>query len=264
MIEWKNKYCPTFINGEEWGVAHPNPTRHFWYDQEMVSTTDDGRVLVFDIQKNPRYFEEVGQVKDWGIGCITSTKTFKYGTFWFEYELPVGAYLWPAIWLSSSLRWPPEIDIMEGWSGNGWFCKGKPNYRRFPFFNNIHPGLIYMDGEKQVGQGYGCFGSDRATYGWCQPLDNLCTCKLVWAPDVIEFYYNYHRIASIKERDTLSKFIDPMYLKFDLFLSEEFSDDQYKWYKENGRPFRVIDFVYTPLSGGAADNSSSNALVTSV
>lgn len=248
-ITWNNEYCPEFINGEEWGLAHPNPTRHFWYDETAISKIDNDRVLIFDIKKHPRYFDEIEQTKDWGIGCVTSTKTFRYGTFEFMYRLPVGAYLWPAIWLSSSLRWPPEIDIMEAWSGYGWLCKGKPNYRRFPFFNNIHPGLIYKDGEKNGGSGYGCLGSDRVTYSWWQKLGKVNTCKLVWTPDVIEFYYNDHRIAQITERDTVSRFHDPMYLKFDLFLCEEFSNEQFEWYKENGRPFEVMDFTYTPFNG---------------
>lgn len=247
MIEWKNKYCPTFINGEYWGVAHPNSSRNFWADQEMARTISDGTVIELDIHKNPTYFPEIDQVKDWGTGTITSTKTFKYGTFEFEYLLPIGAYLWPAIWLSSTLSWPPEIDIMEAWSGCGYFCKGKPNYKKFLGFNKIHPGVFYKDGEKNGSKGYGCFGTDNVTYQWWQHLNDINTCKLVWTPDVMEFYYNDHLIKRETDRYILCKQHDPMYLIFDLFLCVEFSDKHYAWYKEHGRPFRILDFKYTPI-----------------
>ena len=46
-------------------------------------------------------------------GSITSNRTFTYGYLEARVSLPAGKGLWPAYWLTSSVRWPPEIDIFE-------------------------------------------------------------------------------------------------------------------------------------------------------
>ena len=46
-------------------------------------------------------------------GSITSNRTFTYGYFEARVSLPAGKGLWPAYWLTSSVRWPPEFDIFE-------------------------------------------------------------------------------------------------------------------------------------------------------
>jgi beta-glucanase (GH16 family) len=46
-------------------------------------------------------------------GGITSNGTFTYGYYEARVKVPAGKGLWPAFWLTSSTRWPPEWDIFE-------------------------------------------------------------------------------------------------------------------------------------------------------
>jgi beta-glucanase (GH16 family) len=46
-------------------------------------------------------------------GGITTNGAFTYGYFEARVKVPIGQGLWPALWLTSSTRWPPEWDIFE-------------------------------------------------------------------------------------------------------------------------------------------------------
>ncbi len=247
MLNWKGY---EWMNGQPWGVAHPDKN-HVWYADEMETTVSDKGSLLMGINNISVYFEEIGHSKDFGCGCISTCNSFLCGDFHFEYKLPKGIHLWPAIWLSGVNSWPPEIDIVEGWSGNGYFCKNKPNYKRFPLFNNIHPGVFYAkDGETAYGKGYGSFGSDRATYSWLQKLDKWNTCDLIWRNDLVEVYYNGHRVMKITEKDTqhgyniLENLGKEMYICIDFAVGDNFTQNDYFKYKENGTPFIIKEFTY--------------------
>ena len=243
-----------WMNGQPWGVAHPNK-EHTWYcDKAETNVLADGS-LIMGINNNSKYFEEIGYSKPFGCGCISTFEPFLYGKFHFEYKLPKGIHLWPAIWLSGVHSWPPEIDIMEGWSGNGYFCKNKPNYRRFPLFNNIHPGIFYTKhGEEVYSKSYGSFGSNRATYSWLQKLDEWNTCDLIWKKDLIEVYYNDRRVMKITDNDEdrgyymLDFMNKEMYVCIDSWTGDNFTQEDYKHYKENGTKFIIKEFTYEKIT----------------
>jgi len=46
-------------------------------------------------------------------GSLTTRRTFTRGYFETRVTVPAGKGLWPAFWLTSSTRWPPEWDIFE-------------------------------------------------------------------------------------------------------------------------------------------------------
>jgi beta-glucanase (GH16 family) len=46
-------------------------------------------------------------------GSITTNRTFSHGYFEARVKVPAGKGFWPAYWLASSSRWPPEWDIFE-------------------------------------------------------------------------------------------------------------------------------------------------------
>jgi beta-glucanase (GH16 family) len=46
-------------------------------------------------------------------GSITTNQTFTHGYFETRTKVPAGKGFWPAYWVTSSTRWPPEWDIFE-------------------------------------------------------------------------------------------------------------------------------------------------------
>lgn len=246
-----------WMNGQPWGVAHTNKN-HVWYADEketwVVNSFEgkDGEFLKQSINNEKKYFKEIERTKEFGCGCISSYDRFRYGDFHFEYKLPKGTHLWPAIWLSGWDSWPPEIDIVEGWSGNGYFFKNKPNYKRFPLFNNIHPGVFYTTDENRIthGKGYGSFGSDKATYSWLQKTDKWNSCDLKWRKDLIEVYYNKKCVMRIDEntQDRGYRIMDfmnkDMYVCIDLFAGDNFTQKDYEEYQNIGSNFVIREFTY--------------------
>ena len=52
-----------------------------------------------------------------GVGLVSCTEKFGYGTFEIEAKLPKGQpNAWPAFWMWSFDSWPPEIDVFEAYS----------------------------------------------------------------------------------------------------------------------------------------------------
>lgn len=243
FIEWAGYH---WMNGQPWGVAHPNP-QHVWYANENETKVINDTV-VLGVNNDAKFFGgEVNHTKDFGCGCISSFEHFLYGHFYFEYTLPIGIHLWPAIWLSGVDNWPPEIDIVEGWSGDGYFIPNQPNYKKFIGFNRIHPGVFYgIDSEGNViGKGYGNFGTNNLTYQCYQKLNGkINTCDLYWYPNNIKVYYNEHKIMDIKDEEILKGLRKPMYVCIDCAVSDNFTQHDYQKYLQIGTVMAVTKFTY--------------------
>lgn len=242
IFEWKGY---SWMNGQPWGVTHTKPNQ-LWYADANEAKIVDGS-LSLTVNNNKKYFGgDIDQVKPNGCGYISTFEDFKYGHFEFSYILPIGIHLWPAIWLSGFDSWPPEIDIVEGWSGEGYFTKNKPNYKKIIGFNSIHPGVFYgREGENVLHKGYGNFGTKNLTYQWFQPLRKVNKCDLYWYPDYVSVYYNNHLVMSITDKKILDGLNGRMYVCIDCAVSELFTNTDYKHYKKNGTPFIITDFKYT-------------------
>lgn len=232
-------------NGQPWGEAHPDKEQLWYADKNEAYIANNGN-LILDINNTPKYFGgEVNQTKPFGCGYISSKTYFLYGTFHFEYILPIGVHLWPAIWLSGLDGWPPEIDIVEGWTGNGYFIEGQPNYRKFVGFNKIHPGVFYKENETVINKSLGNFGTDNVTYECYQKLGGkINTCDLYWQPYEISFVYNNHIIGKITDRNILSKIDKRMYVCLDCAVGNNFTQKDYEKYKKKGSPFVLTKFEY--------------------
>lgn len=251
ILNWKGH---DWMNGQPWGEAHPNPNIICYADKNESILNSDGSITL-DINNKEKYFDgEVNHTKKFGCGWLSTTDTFLFGKFHFEYKLPKGIHLWPAIWLSGRYSWPPEIDIVEGWSGEGVICKNKPNYQRLPFFNKIHPGIVYFRINEDVyGKSYGSLGLKNATYSCYQKLNDWNSCNLIWEKDLIDVYYNGHRVMHITENDTdngiymLDFMRKEMYVCLDSAVLSSFTQDDYKQYKEEGSPFIIREFTYEQI-----------------
>ena len=110
---------------EEWGLIHPDKPWN-WYSPSCIKVINEK--LYLHVKPEPRIFElpVKGKPEETekilspnGIGLVSSKEYFGYGTFEIYAKLPKGKGLWPAFWLYDHNEWPPEIDIFEGYSGNG-------------------------------------------------------------------------------------------------------------------------------------------------
>ena len=88
----------------------------------------------------------------------------------YPYE---GSNLWPAIWLTNSDTWPPEIDVLEGYSNS----KGKWGMR---LNTNLHLGDT-DDNHYQT---------KAMSHGWLVDKLTSINLKLIWTTTSIEIYYN--------------------------------------------------------------------------
>lgn len=233
------------MNGQPWGEAHPKKEYIYYSCEEMAKVKTDGS-LVLDINDTEKYYGgDIDQVKKFGVGCISTENAFLYGTFRFEYILPKGANIWPGIWLSAWDSWPPEIDIMEGWTGRGALIKGIPNYQYMLFLNRIHPGVIFNERNGEIGgYGLGNFGTSAFTYRWYQKMNDVNSCELLWYPDIIQFYYNNHLVGEVTDNYALTQLGKRMYVCLDLFVTDKFTQKNYDDYREKGRAFNILNFEY--------------------
>lgn len=93
--------------GQPWGRFHPDYPYQF-YSDDAVST--NGKLILKQFPSGdklsfPQY-----------VGLLSSKQSFGYGYFRMRIKLPKGVGLWPAVWLSAEDSWPPEIDLIEGYS----------------------------------------------------------------------------------------------------------------------------------------------------
>ena len=242
LFDWKGY---GWMNGQPWGVAHSDKNQ-LWYSNEDCVKKDHNDNLILSVVDDAKYFDgDINHTKPYGCGYISTLERFRFGHFEFKYILPIGVHLWPAIWLSGWDNWPPEIDIVEGWSGEGYFCKNKPNYKKFIGLNRIHPGVFYgRDGDNVFGKGYGNFGTNNLTYQWYQNLKKENRCDLFWYPDSVKVYYNFHKVMDINDKNILNGLDSDMYVCLDCAVSNCFTEDDYKEYNTNGSPFIITDFNY--------------------
>ena len=133
---------------EKWDyeIFWPNP----FHPEYLIQWTDSNQIEQWtNKQKNehhiklnastkPMFFESISYVIPNAIGVIRTKKSWKYGIFQITAKLPKGKHLWPAIWLAGYKSWPPEIDILEGYSRNNDNYKELTTCIHYRDSNKIH------------------------------------------------------------------------------------------------------------------------------
>lgn len=222
--------------GRPWGNHHPD--HNCWNAPESVVYKDN--VLQLGVDYKPKVFElpdpnNPGQTYKkrypWSVGYVTSTDFFKYGYFRFDFKLPLGRHLWPAIWLSDRDTWPPEIDAVEGWSGQyNWPFKPESAdriYRINPFANRIFPSLhLGTNPEEYRVKSY------KKLNGTCPSYLNITsnnTCELIWAPDRIRIYYDGRLVMDESSPEVLKYYNESNGMKIILnnYVTNKFNIDDY-------------------------------------
>lgn len=187
-----------WITEERWGNIHPEKMEQ-WYDPSCVSIDNNG-YLHLKTKYNPKYFGAWNITSYIGVGLVSCTKEFHFGSFEIEAKLPRGRHLWPAFWMWSWYDWPPEIDILEGYSD------GFPNYFHFNPFKpkniwkvetNVH---YKIDGKK------GDCGGKTHDFGFKDPTKNFIKYRADWSKDRVAFYYDEKLVRVIEDPEILKDF----------------------------------------------------------
>lgn len=187
--DFKSDYHNKWDSGSELGLPpyHPSNPKE-WYDNEQIKQTDRGIELSAIIK--PKYFDEIKTTIQNAVGFVRTKDCWKYGIFSFTAQLPIGTYLWPALWLSGRYNWPPEIDILEGYS-----TSTNDYHKNKELQSNIH-----FKNKK---------GNDDDAGARSHKLPNRTTKELIeyvlwWEEDFIKIYYNGYLVRHITDKTVLN------------------------------------------------------------
>lgn len=223
--------------GRPWGNHHPD--HNCWNAPESVVFKDnilqlgvDYKPVIFDVPDPNNPGQTYKKRYPWSVGYVTSTDSFKYGYFRVDFKLPLGKQLWPAIWLSDQDTWPPEIDIVEGWTDQYNWPIFKPKsvdriYRINPFANRIFPSVHLGTNPKEHHmKSYKKLNGSPTCY---LDVTGINVCELVWAPDRLRIYYNGRLVMDESNPEVLKYYNESNGMKIHLnnYVTNNFNIDDY-------------------------------------
>ena len=179
-------------------IIHPE-FPWYWYSQDTIRCSEN-ETLELSIRRNPKTIHHWdGNTYNPAIEVATmrSVESFSFGTFSAEIQLPSGKGLWPSFWLSGDGNWPPEIDIMEAWSGYGNYLKlfiSQPPYLQLSWrtTTNVHYNNDFMV-HKSIGS---------RNIPWTKqtknPEFNFIKYECEWLPNSIVFKANGKKFREVK------------------------------------------------------------------
>lgn len=177
--------------GQFWGKFHPQ-LRHQYYGNDSVYIENNS--LCLDIRYKPsveqHYSLSEPQEIPYSVGLVVSQQTFGPGFYQFEITLPCGFYLWPAVWLTGTQTWPPEIDIIEAYSD------------QFTIYNDRLETNIHYD----------IFPKNKSLGALRHPVklkdDQRIRVSCWWTQDFIKIYYNGFLVRKVTDKKVLKWFQD--------------------------------------------------------
>jgi len=187
--------------GQFWGNYHPKHLQQHYSENRIKIGPHikgfDQKNLILETSLEPKRFNlENGEINiPYGVGLIISENSFGYGYYEIEAKLPEGSALWPAIWLSAENSWPPEIDIMEGYTDN------KRNYE--------YKSLFLKNWQLQSNFHYGESVENHSSLGAKNhPLpisvtENFIKYSCLLEKNSIKIYYNNYLVREINDENIL-------------------------------------------------------------
>lgn len=202
-----NDYKINWIEASHWWAQPYHPDfLDAWFDPAQITQGNEG--IEFNISAKPRYFPEVDTTMRAAGTSIKSKEAWQYGIFKFIAKLPSGPQLWPALWLTGNFSWPPEIDLLEGYSNNS------DDYDNgIRLLSNVH--MTYKGGKNDV-------GSAR------HRLSNKVTEEFIeyviwWEEDFIKLYYNGYLVRHITDKKALETMNETMVIVVGAGNQKEFN-----------------------------------------
>lgn len=255
-----------WIVGRQWGIAHPdsicyNGKQSIFVNPEIgfiqLGIDHDPTDIPIPDHYDPKN-PDVERIKhyEWSVGYLSSVESIKYGYLRVMFKLPIGNHLLPAIWLADCKTWPPEIDIVEGWTGTYNWPIFKPKtphrlYRVNPFANGIFPGVhLGTNPKKHWGKSYTKF---RGTSPCYLNITNYNICELIWTPERLLTFYNGHKVMDESDPAIIKYYnnSDGMCIHLNNYITNDFTVADYiemEQKKNSGydKQFRIIDLAYDP------------------
>lgn len=223
--------------GRPWGNHHPdhicwNAPESVVYKDNILQLGVDYKPVIFDVPDPNNPGQTYKKRYPWSVGYVTSTDSFKYGYFRVDFKLPLGKQLWPAIWLSDQDTWPPEIDIVEGWTDQYNWPIFKPKsadriYRINPFANRIFPSVHLGTNPKEHHmKSYKKLNGSPTCY---LDVTGINVCELIWAPDRLRIYYNSRLVMDESRPEVLKYYNESNGMKIHLnnYVTNNFNIDDY-------------------------------------
>lgn len=234
-----------WLNGHEWGVAHPEA--NCYADDSCAHIGSDGSMML-DVALRPQ--EHHGRIYPWAVGLVRSAETVSYGRLTVDFRLPLGRGLQPAVWLYGA-GWPPEIDVVEGWSmWPRWWMPRHSLYRRGLLTDKVHPSLIVADSTAASGVRALRGGCPRAAL-WHGLLDvgGLNRAVMEWTPERLRVSYNGRRVMQATAERHPSFFAalnaaPEMLVFLNNYTVDGFGYDEYTAIE---RRFCILNLEYLPL-----------------
>lgn len=200
-IEWCGYEWTNTMEGGR--LIHPdNPLQY--YDLENTVTLNKSNVLKLELKEIPQqvtHWDGKTYFPSYAAPTLRSVKAFTYGKFSVECMIPKGNGIWPAIWLSGEKKWPPEIDIMEGWPDGGYFRMLSP---KFPYVlpnylvtTNVHYRRLSDDLKREI--------KAKRVYAFemDDPSEKFVKYSCEWLPDSITIRYDGIIVRKVTDRKVL-------------------------------------------------------------
>jgi len=201
--EWSLKWKDA---SEWWNQPYHQGYLKQWYDPLQIIESNDG-VYFYAINKS-KYFPEINTTIPVAVGIIRSRESWQYGIFTFSAKLPAGTYLWPALWLTGVYSWPPEIDLLEGYSDNT-----NDYHRNRNLQSNVH---MLSDEKEHIFAGACSHMLSNKT------TENFIKYIIWWKKDFIKLYYNGYLVRHITDKEVLYKMNEPQVIIIGTGVQEKF------------------------------------------
>lgn len=190
-----------WIEGHVWGDYHPSYLYQYYGKGPEFINVENNSLNLYAKYEPKKFYDNILNkeiIIPYGIGLVTSKEDFKYGYYEISCILPKGKFLWPAIWLTAKKTWPPEIDILEAYSGEKSDYSNIFNISNVKFQPNIHFGFV-EDGTKSS---YGAMNYPLSN----NPTERSILFGLHWTEKFIKFYYDGYLIFQTKKEHILNYF----------------------------------------------------------